>query len=536
MSKALNSPTARLLRSSRLFSLPPPLPTPSMEPVTSQGFIRASDTATMPYPTHQAISTPASSKHRGDWGLKRPLPSRSIPASTPHLRVRAIDNLNHITDFASAADHTQTIAKWQEMNVPMTHRQAQDSISGRPRQERTVSAFEEELDHTSLGHGLREMDMSAERATQLRSLNNPADEAAQRKRWKTSGPWVSGMSEGDFQHYLDTTVRKNKDGFLRFLEDVKMGQKRAQALGAMRDEGLLSDEDPRAIELDLLRASKLDEHELDDYIKDLRDNNGNALNLSTELLGLVRDYFDLPSFPAPRKVDDNKMAAEFDKYTVRNDSGGGPPATHLSAGLSYIRTAAYMENHPVYGPQAKRAPVQARVLQTNGAQARDQAAKLGVAGVVVVDTNKSNFNVKNIDQPLTADQAYALATKTFDTEIVGGNKVWVHPSRAHIDENGHIRLAVERGTEQAIGVKTGNPVEMPTLDSTRASARMPFMDSRSSTQTPRANYGIGLPNYRIPRAKGFDDEISKVAETKGDGKNAAAHLEALLEEHTKVRK
>lgn len=534
MSKALNSPTARLLRSSRLFSLPPPLPAPSLETVSSQGYLRSSDTATLPYPTHQAISTPPSSKHRGDWGLKRPLPSRSVPSSTPHLRVRQIDNLNHITDFASAADHTQTVAKWQEMNVPMTRRHDKVSVSDNERLNHVISAFEEELDNTSLGHGMRESDMSASRAMQLRHVNG----GAQTRRWKTSGPWVSGMSEGDFQYYLKTTVRKNKEGFIQFLEDVKVGQKREQSLSAMRHEGLLSDQDERLTELELLRTSKLDEHELDDFIKELRDNNGSDLNLSTKLFGLVRDYFDLPPFPAPMEAN-SELSKTLEKFIISTDSHDGPPATHPSAGLSYIRTAAYMENHPVHGPQARRSPVQARVLQTSAATGRDQGAKFGVAGIVVVDPTKTSHKPSGRNNmPMTADDMFNQAASVFDTESAGGNKVWIHPTRAHIDENGHIRLAIQRGDGQAIGVKTGNPIEMPTPNTSSAAGRMMPLDAAPNTYPQQsANYGTGLPNYRIPRAKGFDsEEIENAAEGRGSQQYQAAHIEALLKGHNNENK
>ncbi|GAB7354304.1 hypothetical protein MBLNU459_g4824t1 [Dothideomycetes sp. NU459] len=535
MSKALNSPTARLLRSSRLFSLPPPLPTPALENASSGGFLRSSDTATLPYPTHQAISTPSSSKHRGDWGLKRPLPSRQIAASAPHLRVRQLDNLNHITDFASAADHTQTLAKWQELGVPMSHHQGQNSVSGNARLQRNISAFEEELDHTSLGHGMRDGDMSPARAMQLRSTSDLP--AGRTRRWKTEGPWVSGLTEGDFERFLQTTVRRHRDGFVRFLEQVRAEQKRQQTLRAMRDEGLLSDRDARATELDLARHSRLDEHELDDFIKELRDNRGADLNLSSDLSGLVRDYFDLPAFPTPRGADAGAgpesattrflhEAASFALHTAPD----GPPATHPSAGLSYLRTAAYMENHPVHGPQAKHAPVRARVLQTRGA-ARDQGARFGVAGFVVADPNKATHRPpKRSDNP-TAEELYNQASSVFDLETPGGNKVWVHPTRANVDDKGHIRLSVERGDEQAIGVRTGNPVEAPTPQ-TSYPGRMAPLDSAPGQV--RANFGTGLPNFRLARARGFEaDEVDSAAQSKSSAQDPAAQIDALIRQHQK---
>src|SRR5947207_4312064 len=59
------SPGAQLLRSSRLFSVPPPLPKASLN-FEGGSFYRHSETATTHYPAHQAIVTPSSALHRGD--------------------------------------------------------------------------------------------------------------------------------------------------------------------------------------------------------------------------------------------------------------------------------------------------------------------------------------------------------------------------------------------------------------------------------------------------------------------------------------
>ena len=120
MSKSVNSPTARLLQSSRLFSLPRPLPHPGQQRTSAISVYRESDTATLPYPTRQAVTTIPSSLSRGDWGLKRGLPSKATRnTGTPHIRIQANDTRYQITDFTSAADHTQTRAKWQEMGIPV---------------------------------------------------------------------------------------------------------------------------------------------------------------------------------------------------------------------------------------------------------------------------------------------------------------------------------------------------------------------------------------------------------------------------------
>ncbi|KAE8865700.1 hypothetical protein PTNB73_02794 [Pyrenophora teres f. teres] len=150
LSRQSLSPTANLLRNSRLFSLPNPLPRPHVSESYGAGVIRESNTATLPYPTHQAIATTKSSLARGDWGLKRPIPSRShiVQVSDPVLKVTQLDTIEHVTDFDSAADHVRTRQKWEEMGVPvmkgMTQMRDQD-LSGTP----PSGAFEIRDDTTS---------------------------------------------------------------------------------------------------------------------------------------------------------------------------------------------------------------------------------------------------------------------------------------------------------------------------------------------------------------------------------------------------
>lgn len=72
MSVARLSPTANLLRNSKLFALPPALSLPPARPTAEP--TATSDTATTLYPIKAALETPTSSLHVGDWGLKRALP------------------------------------------------------------------------------------------------------------------------------------------------------------------------------------------------------------------------------------------------------------------------------------------------------------------------------------------------------------------------------------------------------------------------------------------------------------------------------
>ncbi|KAL1586329.1 hypothetical protein WHR41_05433 [Cladosporium halotolerans] len=224
MSKAYNSPTARLLQSSRLFSLPRPLPAAPLENVSSTGTYRASETATEFYPTHQAIATPSSSHFRGDWGLKRPIPGKTTRSSTPSIRVLEQDTPDHITEFESAADHERSRAKWAEMGVPLVMRNKRDFSLSR---QLVQSVYEEHLDNT---------DPNAA-PIQTGSDGFDGQQTIEAKRWKYSGPFIAGMQEGEFARYVGKQLRARRDEWTEHLmnyfakEDFEKQRQEARARG-----------------------------------------------------------------------------------------------------------------------------------------------------------------------------------------------------------------------------------------------------------------------------------------------------------------
>nr|OQO23257.1 hypothetical protein B0A51_08509 [Rachicladosporium sp. CCFEE 5018] len=187
-----SSPTSLLLRTSRLFSLPRPLPTPALETPSSTGQYRASDTATLPHPTHQAIATPASSHHRGDWGLKRPLPNKVVKRSDAVIKVLGVDTPDHITEFESAAGEVRSVRKFGELGVNFV---AKNEGPGSAEGKRSV--FEDDIDVTD--------------PDVVRSRNG-AD-----RRWKNQGPWIAGMSEGEFQKWVNKAIAGRKAEWDEFL-------------------------------------------------------------------------------------------------------------------------------------------------------------------------------------------------------------------------------------------------------------------------------------------------------------------------------
>ncbi|MCJ1485698.1 hypothetical protein MMC06_005873 [Schaereria dolodes] len=418
------SPTAKLLRGSRLFSLPPPLPKPSHDPAATS--THASDTATLPYPTRAAIETTQSSLSRGDWGLKRPLPQQSTAVtSTPTIRVSAIDSIDHITDFDSAADHMLTLRKWHEMDIPISMPYA-PYVASTPLAP-TPSVFEPGLDNTE----------------------SSAQGSGRSPRWKFEGPWLAGKTEGDFQTFVDKDVKRRRPEFRHFLKQALREKKatnvrRAATAGGEEQQSYLPD---------------ISEQEFERAIKELRQEQSRR-----ELEGYITRFFDLPgvdgrSLPQ-RDAGPQRPLSIYDKAMRSNgsmESGQGPPKTHRSAGLSYLRTSSHVPNHPLIGPMSTQQPVQSRILLAASQGMQQSKVTVGVGGVTAVEIPKGG-------QGYLQDRSKPKGWASFDPDIEGGPKVWVHPKQASIDSHGRIRLHIDIADKNTLDVWMGESDEEPLSD------------------------------------------------------------------------
>ncbi|MCJ1294372.1 hypothetical protein MMC34_005930 [Xylographa carneopallida] len=403
------SPTANLLRNSRLFSLPPPLPRPS-QTTTTTGFTFQSDTATLPYPTHASIETTQSSLARGDWGLKRPLPQRSTSGTTtPVIRIGSIDTIDHITDFNSAADHTLTLRKWQEMNMPVSLPQVRRSMSN---SDPVVSTFEEGMNKT-----------------ETTGVNSSGDS----RRWRYRGPWLAGKTAGEFEDYVTKKIKKRRPEFRKYMREWLRQKMTATARRVALDKG----EDLPTTGI------KVSEEELQREIIKLRHD-------PADLWVLIWRFLDLPGLPPGQQ----EHASEAMLHTMgssgedqaNRDIEQGPLTTHPSAGLSYLRTASHVPNHPVLGPMSTQPPLIARILKLpSPASSIDKGGLIGVGGIVAQDVKSRVF--KDASNSQWTD---------FDADLEGGAKGWVHLRRANIDPRGHIRLSVERASDDTIALWEGH--------------------------------------------------------------------------------
>ncbi|KAI3392643.1 hypothetical protein diail_5431 [Diaporthe ilicicola] len=399
------SPGGTLLRASRMFSLPQAIPPPPGEYQAATGY--NSDTATQAYPTLQTVTTPENFRQRGDWGFKRNFPLRSTAkTSTPYLRVKQVDSIEHVTDFASAADHTLTLEKWQEMNVsislPHSSLQGQQysfSSMGTKRE----SVFEDKYDFTAID------EQKISKSGQM--------------RWKYEGPWLAKLTDGEFQKYITKVVRPRRTEFRQFLRE-ELAHKLMIEANAQAMKGGLSAES----QVKRLGPEDITEAQLTDFLRELRQDR-------PALFDLVGKFLDLAPIESPEPEDTlGEMSPGQSRTLDRKNPYAeyGPPITHPSAGLSYLRTTAYLDNHPAYGPLRHHPPIKGRIfLSSNDATSLGKSGALGVGGFIV--GSKS------------AEPDYRLPHQASHSDAAarGGQKVWAHVISAQLTSQGRVLLRAE---------------------------------------------------------------------------------------------
>ncbi|KAF2029713.1 hypothetical protein EK21DRAFT_67022 [Setomelanomma holmii] len=473
------SPTANLLRNSRLFALPNPLPRPNVGETYGAGITRASDTATLPYPTHQAIATTKSSLARGDWGLKRPLPARSrlLQVSDPVLRVKQLDTIEHVTDFDSASDHVRTRQKWEELGVPMmkglTQMRDTDLTGTAP-----AGAFEVRDDTTSYDTpiGLDEAGLylkalkdnkknNSPAAKQFRPFSPPPVDAAvhNSRRWKHDGPWLPGMNAEDFTAYLGKQISRRREEFHSCLHEfVKNEIHTTRQLAASKSgevAPLEAEEAEKWHEQKSREWGQISKQDIQAGIEALRKETANNPLGSKLVTKLIMPFLRLPTikFKYTAYAEDASNR-DIDQYQFDQESA--PLSTHPSAGLGYLRTKAYIANHPILGPQSAPSPVPARVVQPRTtSRGKEVYARLGVGGFVANDqfrsTDTTSTNRHNISN--------ARDVETIDIDTVGGKKVLVQPMFGSVTNDGRIHIKLKRSTGAEIQVARGELDDKPPM-------------------------------------------------------------------------
>ncbi|KAJ4371084.1 hypothetical protein N0V86_008779 [Didymella sp. IMI 355093] len=473
------SPTANLLRNSRLFSLPNPLPRPVVGETTGAGVTKASDSATLPYPTHQAITTTKSSLARGDWGLKRNLPARSrmLQTSDPVLRITQLDTIEHVTDFESAADHVRTRQKWEQMSVPMMRFAASTNVTAKTptsafeRRDDTTAYTKDGLDESGLFlRALRQNKRTREyrqrqnggREEQFTPFQPPpvTAEAHNTRRWKHDGPWLPGQGENEFMAYLTKEIGKRRAEFNEHLvEFVKNEIYTTRQLTAARSGDVPPVDEVEAHAWQTAREKEwatITQDQIDAGIRALRKETAIDPLTSKLVTKLITPFLHLPPVKAKDKVyNQSETITDYQKYQI--DPEYAPTSTHPSAGLGYLRTRAYLASHPILGPQSSPAPVTSRVVQPRKtAFSQDNYARLGVGGFVALDEHRAvNNAAKNHYMQSGRD------VETIDITTPGGRKIFVNPQFGGVSNDGRVHLKVLRSTGPEINVARGHTEDLP---------------------------------------------------------------------------
>lgn len=458
------SPGGALLRASRMFSLPQAIPPPPGDYQAATSY--NSETATQAYPTMQTVTAPENFRQRGDWGFKRNFPLRSTTkTSTPYLRIKQVDSIEHVTDFASAADHTLSLEKWQEMNIAISLPHFipdSQSFSISSMDMRPESVFESKYDFTA--------------------IDSEKKSNAGQMRWKYQGPWLANLTEGEFQKYIRKSVRPRKTEFLQYLREKLAARLTQDAKDRATAEG--GDEAAEAAEE--VQPEMVTKIQLNDFLRELRQDRAG-------LFDTVGEFLDLAPIEEPQEMDQLGTLAPKQKRTVDRPNPyalHGPPITHPSAGLSYLRTTAYVDNHPVYGPLKYHPPVKGRVfVSSSDANSLGRNGTLGVGGFIV--GSKST----------TSDYR---SSRTYDPSAEGGHKTWAHIFSAQVNSQGRVLLHAEEVQDKSTGESKLVQEEM------RGEKQVFHKTPEDSIQEFSLPMKAPRPAYKLDRKNRYLDAHTKV--------------------------
>lgn len=374
-----------------------------------------SDTMTKHVPQHQAITSPQASREKGDWGLKRPFPLKStLGTTTPAIRIKALDTIENITDFESAAGHTLSLEKFRELRIAMTIPRYTDNYSGVS----TLglkSVFEKTADTTDVKPGT----------------------AGSTLRWQYRGPWLSNLTEGELLKYIRDHVRPRRAEFRRKAREAIARDLTAREANIALDRG-----QPRP---PTTQATDITDAQLAEYLRNLRSDTPKLFEFVSEFLDLApltkpNLYRSLPGAGGSMDRQDPPSSKEspYGKF--------GPPPTHPSAGIGYLRTDAYIENHPVYGPQERRTATLARVLSPRQS---NRALKIGVNGFVTnPPAGDSAFQTRYNNHYKGRVQSMA-GINNLDIETHGGAKAYVEAKTGYVTATGRVMIATLDTSEEA---------------------------------------------------------------------------------------
>ena len=356
------------------------------------------------------------------------------------------------------------------MNIPLSMPTLRKSISNRGS---AVSVFEDELNSTQAN---------------AESLESNA------RRWKYKGPWLSGKNAGEFEDYVTKKIKRRRPEFRQYLRTwirdklVAIASRTAMDMGEERPDSTIQfSEEQYQAEIVKMRHDPAD------------------------LWILIWRFLDLPGAP-PQRTD--HISDTWTRTAVAEEENSvleqGPPTTHPSAGLSYLRTGSHVPNHPLLGPMSTQQPVLSRIVKHGGAASKSRTRVLvGVGGVVADGGQPAAFQ---------DSRSQGLQWTRFDPDLKGGAKGWVHPTQASISSQGTIKLIAERAKEGAVAVWEGQVDEGVVAAS--AASGINLRPAASSVEAP--TQAQGSPRRTLP-TKVYHNPQTRYGEI-------SAELKGLLED------
>lgn len=282
------------------------------------------------------------------------------------------------------------------------------------------------------------------------ALDNTATDVEEGSlRWKFKGPWIAGMTQGAFDEYMEKQLKGRRADFNSFLRAHARTAVETNARARRRHEGYAASvpQGEEAVSREVAAAPsapEVTEDDIDRHIQTMRRN----FSLGSELAVVIQRFLDLPAV----------SGSALEQY-MANFYEQGPPKTHPSAGLSYLRSDGFLDNHPLFGPQKSRTPIEARLLNSSFNQSGEsKGGKIGVAGVVTNDPTgprtkiRSIPNAPNNDDPLEVEdrKSHSIGLGT-----PGGNRIWVQATALGLDARGRIKLQAGTPDPSSVGVYTG---------------------------------------------------------------------------------
>ncbi|KAK7956805.1 mitochondrial 37S ribosomal protein bS1m [Apiospora aurea] len=455
----------------------------------SQATKHKSETATAAFPTHLTVTTPSTSRMVGDWGFKRPLPLKTTTKSTfPLVRVKKVDSIEHVTDFQSASDHTITLEKFREMNLSFSVPTSKD----RQANPTLISVFEDSRDFTTPAPSkLLATPNGSASAWETKNDGDPLS-----LRWKFRGPWLAGMTDGEFDRYIAKSVCARRSEFRQFLRERLAAEKTADRNSSISEQ----DASTPTHAIPSVTADEITEEELLEYTRGLRGDRHELFNLVSRFLDLA-PVSNAHSHLAPSMLGHMIPDKAYDLYRDSPYASEGPPITHPSAGLSYLRTQAFMENHPIYGPQRSHASVKARIV-TPRFGVTNQNPKIGVGGFIAnIPSHETTFSSKRRHaQSAVGNNNGITGLNDFDPSLSGGAKVYVQVQTANVDATGKIQIRLLDNDLETDIVQKELVGECDTFGGAVKEAAQPKLRSQPTgdrrymskrTSGSASNYGLG---------------------------------------------